>query len=80
MRTIDIDLRGRNKFLQSFLGILFHADDTLHTEMVFFRPFNFKYEDTNRHYWSVTYLSMPDYPWTCLRKEHPHVYVTKGLN
>ena len=28
--TIDVDLRGKNSFLQSFLGIAFHASDHEH--------------------------------------------------
>jgi len=75
--TIDIDLRGKNKFLASFLGIIFHAADTVHYDALYFRPFNFRHADTTRHYWSVTYVSMPGYPWTKLRKEHPLVYENK---
>jgi len=75
--TIDIDLRGKNEFLKSFLGIIFHAEDTLQYDALFFRPFNFRHADTTRHYWSVAYVSMPDYPWMRLRKEHPLVYENK---
>src|ERR1700688_3136269 len=34
--TIDIDLRGKNIFLKSFLGIAFHAVDTLAYETIYF--------------------------------------------
>src|SRR5580700_11312935 len=50
---IDIDLRGKNVFLQSFLGIAFHATDANHYEVVYFRPFNFRHIDTSRRKWSV---------------------------
>jgi hypothetical protein len=75
--TIDIDLRGKNEFLKSFPGIIFHAEDTVHFDVLLFRPFNFRHADTTRHYWSVAYVSMPDYPWMRLRKEHPLVYENK---
>jgi hypothetical protein len=67
--TIDLDLRGRNEFLKSFLGIVYHGTDTLNYETIYFRPFNFQYPDTARRKWSVQYMSMPDYPYDRLRKE-----------
>jgi hypothetical protein len=72
--SIDIDLRGKDVFLQSFLGIAFHASDSNHYELVYFRPFNFQYPDTARRRWSLQYMAMPDYPFTKLRQEHPLVY------
>jgi hypothetical protein len=72
--TIDIDLRGKNVFLQSFLGIAFHAPDTSSYDVVYFRPFNFRHSDTSRRRWSVQYMTIPDYPWDKLRKEHPLIY------
>jgi hypothetical protein len=72
--TIDIDLRGKDIFLQSFLGIAFHASDNNHYELVYFRPFNFQYPDTARRRWSLQYMVMPDYPYNKLRQEHPLVY------
>ncbi|HXL56395.1 MAG TPA: hypothetical protein VN958_09070, partial [Chitinophagaceae bacterium] len=72
--TIEIDLRGKDVFLQSFLGIAFHGIDTTTYDVVYFRPFNFKHTDTLRRKWSVQYMSMPDYDYDRLRKEHPLVY------
>ena len=72
--TIEIDLRGKNVFLKSFLGIAFHAVDTNNYETVFFRPFNFKHEDTLRRKWSVQYMCAPNYSFDTLRKTHPLVY------
>jgi len=40
---IDIDLRGKDVFLQSFLGIAFDVTDNNHYEAVYFRPFNFRH-------------------------------------
>jgi hypothetical protein len=72
--TIEIDLRGKNIFLKSFLGIAFHAIDTNTYETVYFRPFNFKHEDTLRRKWSVQYMVVPNYDYDTLRKAHPLVY------
>jgi hypothetical protein len=71
---IDIDLRGKNVFLQSFLGVAFHASDKDHYEVVYFRPFNFRHADTARRKWSVQYMVVPEYLYDKLRKEHPLVY------
>ncbi len=72
--TIEVDLRGKNIFLKSFLGIAFHGVDSSAYDVVYFRPFNFRNEDTARHNWSVQYMSLPDFPFDTLRKEHPLVY------
>src|SRR5258708_38539556 len=39
--TIDVDLRGKDVFLKSFLGIAFHAKDTSAYDVIYFRPFRF---------------------------------------
>ena len=72
--TIDIDLRGKDVFLQSFLGIAFHATDDKHYDVIFFRPFRFHHTDTATRRWSVQYKGMPDYDYDKLRKAHPGVY------
>jgi hypothetical protein len=71
---IDIDLRGKNVFLKSFLGIAFHGIDTTTCDILYFRPFNFRHADTLRRKWSVAYMSLPDNNYAKLRKEHPLVY------
>jgi hypothetical protein len=72
--TLEVDLRGKDAFLNSFLGLAFHGIDTTRHEIVYFRPFNFRYPDTARRRWSVQYVSMPDNSWPTLRKSHPLVY------
>jgi hypothetical protein len=71
--TIDVDLRGRNAFLNSFLGIAFHAKDKTTYDVVYFCPFRFDDGDTTR-WFSVKYMSVPDYGFLKLRRDHPHVY------
>ncbi len=72
--TIDVDLRGKNVFLKSFLGIAFHAKDATAYEVVYFRPFRFHSTDTPTRKWSVQYMSLPVFDYVKLRKEHPGVY------
>lgn len=72
--TIDVDIRGRDVFLQSFLGVAFYGVDSLTFDAVYFRPFNFRHTDTARRRWSVQYFSLPDNDFAKLRKEHPLVY------
>jgi hypothetical protein len=72
--TIDIDLRGRDVFQQSFLGIAFHGVDTTTNDVIYFRPFNFQATDTLRRKARGTIHERPDFPWDKLRKEHPLVY------
>jgi hypothetical protein len=75
--TVDIDLRGKNEFLKSFLGIAFRGTDTTTCDILYFRPFNFKHTDSTRHKWSVAYMHIPDNDYAKLRKEHPGVYENK---
>ena len=72
--TIEVDIRGKDIFLQSFLGIAFHGVDTTTYDAVYFRPFNFMHPDSLRRKWAVQYFSIPEYDYDRLRKEHPLVY------
>jgi hypothetical protein len=72
--TIEVDIRGKDVFLQSFLGVAFHGVDTTTYDAVYFRPFNFRHPDSLRRKWSVQYFSIPEYDYDRLRKEHPLVY------
>ena len=72
--TIEVDLRGRDGFQQSFLGIAFHGVDSTTFDCVYFRPFNFRAEDPVRKIHAVQYMSLPDYDWNRLRKEHNGIY------
>jgi hypothetical protein len=72
--SIDVDIRGKDIFQESFVGIAFHAIDTITYECIYFRPFNFQSADTLRRKHQVQYISEPDFPWDKLRKEHPLVY------
>lgn len=69
--TVEVDIRGRNEFLNSFPGIAFHTVDTSRNyDVIYFRPFNFRHTDPVRRTWSVQYMSLPQYGYDRLRKEN----------
>jgi hypothetical protein len=71
---IDVDLRGKDIFQKSFIGIAFHGVDTTTTDIVYFRPFNFRSTDPVRKIHAVQYVSEPEFPWHKLREEKNGVY------
>lgn len=73
--TIELDIKGRNKPGQSFVGLAFLGTDDKTFDAIYFRPFNFKNPDRNGH--SVQYISMPEYDWYTLRESSPGEYENK---
>ena len=71
---IEFDVKGRDIFQQSFVGIAFHGVDTAHYDAIYFRPFNFKADDKERRSHAVQYISVPDYDWPLLREKFPNKY------
>jgi hypothetical protein len=71
---IEADIKGKDLPGQSFVGIAFRGVDEKTYDAVYFRPFNFKSDDSVRKGHSVQYISHPDYPWHRLRQEHPEKY------
>jgi hypothetical protein len=72
--TIEVDLKGKDVFQRSFLGVAFHGEDDETYEAIYFRPFNFKTEDAARRHHAVQYVAHPRYTWQALRKEKPEMY------
>lgn len=72
--TIELDIRGKDVQGQSFVGVAFHGADDSTYDAVYFRPFNFRTDDSARHSHAVQYVSHPTYPWQKLRAEHPGEY------
>jgi len=72
--SIDVDIRGKDVFQQSFVGIAIHGIDTVTHDDIYFRPFNFQSTDSLRRKHMLQYHSEPDYQWDRLRKEHPLMY------
>src|ERR1700759_1984254 len=72
--TIELDIRGKDAFQQSFVGIAYHGVDDSTFEAVYFRPFNFHSPDPARVLHAVQYVAPPAYDWEILRKDHPNQY------
>jgi len=73
--VIDIDILGRSQPVQgSFVGIAFRVADAGTHDAVYFRPFNFRAADPERHSHAVQYVSHPKWQWRVLRSEHPGEY------
>lgn len=76
---IEFDVRGKDEFQKSFVGVAFHIASPDTFDAVYFRPFNFKTPDKVRGNHAVQYVSHPDYPWHKLRAEKPEQY-EKSVN
>jgi hypothetical protein len=68
--VIEVDLRGKDVFQRSFLGIAFHGGNDSTYDAVYFRPFNFQATDPVRRIHAVQYISHPDHTWKRLREQH----------
>lgn len=72
--TIEFEVKGKDKFQGSFLGIAFHGLNDTTYEAVYFRPFNFHSTDPVRKSHAVQYIANPTYDWPKLRSEYPNQY------
>jgi hypothetical protein len=66
---IEVDIRGKDIFQQSFVGVAFHGSDNNTLDAVYFRPFNFNSTDQIRKIHAVQYISHPDNTWAVLREK-----------
>ena len=69
--AIEVDVRGRDHFQRSFIGIVFHGKDDKTYESVYLRPFNFQVQDPVRHRHALQYISVPEFDWPRLREQFP---------
>jgi hypothetical protein len=69
--AIEVDVRGRDRFQQSFLGIAFHGKDDKTYEAVYLRPFNFRAQNPVRHGHALQYMAVPEFDWPRLREQFP---------
>lgn len=72
--TIELDIRGKDQYQQSFVGVAFHGVDNNILDAVYFRPFNFQSSDPARKIHAVQYVSQPDKTWQVLREQFPGIY------
>lgn len=68
--TIEIDIRGKDIFQESFAGIAFHGSGSDTLDAVYFRPFNFQVSDSVKKSHAIQYISHPDFTWQVLREEY----------
>lgn len=72
--TISFEVKGRDVFQESFVGIAFHGLNDTTYEAVYFRPFNFKAKDSERKAHAVQYIAVPQFDWPFLRKTYHNQY------
>jgi len=72
--TIELDIKGKDVFQQSFVGIAFHGIDEKTFDAIYFRPFNFNSTEPIRKIHAVQYISHPDYTWQVLREKYNGKY------
>nr|WP_315155718.1 family 16 glycoside hydrolase [uncultured Flavobacterium sp.] len=72
--TVKIEMRGKNVFQKSFIGIAFHGQDDKTYDAVYCRPFNFIAKDSIRRVHAIQYVSHPIYTWKKLREEKNSLY------
>ncbi len=72
--TIELEVRGKDVFQQSFVGVAFHRRDDNTYDAVYLRPFNFRATDPVRHMHAVQYIAVPDYDWPRLRQDFPEEF------
>lgn len=78
--AIEIELRGKDVFQRSFIGIVFHGIDAVSYDAVYCRPFNFSARDSIRRIHAVQYISHPDFTWEKLRKGRNAVFEKEIIN
>ena len=69
--SIEVDVRGRDRFQRSFVGIAFHGTDDKAYEAIYLRPFNFRAHDPVRHRHALQYMAVPEFDWPRLREMSP---------
>jgi len=72
--VIEFDVRGKDEFQKSFVGVAFHGVNDTTFDAVYLRPFNFKTTDDLRRKHQVQYISMPRHDWFVLRDAFPGKY------
>lgn len=72
--TIEFNVRGKDSFQQSFVGMAFHGLNDSTYQAIYFRPFNFRSEDPIRKKHAVQYISLPKNDWPYLRESFPGQY------
>jgi hypothetical protein len=78
--TIEIEMRGKDLFQRSFIGIAFHGVNDSTYDAVYCRPFNFFATDSVRHIHAIQYISHPNFTWKKLRETRNAVFEKQIIN
>jgi hypothetical protein len=71
---IEFDTHGRDVYLKSFVGVVYHVMNDSTFDLVYLRPFNFRATDSVRRAHAVQFTSYPTHSWERLRVEHPGMF------
>jgi hypothetical protein len=77
---IEIEMRGKDLFQRSFIGIAFHGLTDSIYEAVYCRPFNFFATDSVRCIHAIQYVSHPIFTWKKLREERNSIFEKQIIN
>lgn len=69
--VVEVDVRGKDVFQRSFVGIAFHGVSDKQYEVVYLRPFLFRTDDSVARQQAIQYAVHPDFTWPKLRAERP---------
>lgn len=78
--TIRVEMRGKDVYQRSFVGIAFYGLNDSTYDAIYCRPFNFQTTDSVRRIHAIQYISQPAYPWRRLRAEQNGVFENDILN
>ena len=78
--TIEVEMRGKDVFQRSFIGIAFHGVDDTNYDAIYCRPFNFFAKDSIRRIHAIQYISHSEFTWEKLRKERNAIFEKEILH
>ncbi len=78
--TVTVEMRGKDVYQRSFVGIAFYGANDSTYDAVYCRPFNFQTTDSVRRIHAIQYISQPAYTWRRLREEQNGVFENDVLN
>lgn len=72
--VIEIEMRGKDVFQRSFIGLAFYGQNDSTFDAVYCRPFNFYAADSVRRIHAVQYISHPEFTWKYLRENRNSLF------
>ena len=78
--TIKIEMRGKDEYRKSFIGIIFHVQDDTTYDAIYCRPANFFAKDSIVRTYAIQYVSHPVYTWRKIRERKEKFYEKEIIN